>query len=259
VRFLGWTCFVGKQTQHGPAFILHHHQAPHECRASKCDLVLTVRTVYYAGCCFGITYHFYCSDLVHLKAHWVVLSLFQLCNHSTWLPTPSSGKSTHTWCHRIENMSLFAVWCFQLCQRGISTGKLKIHRIDGSKYCAIIECNTMIIAPRMLQHPSSGANRPSDIAVTVNFNAEFNLMAVNPVIECFSRDLIPKYCQGLKSTVVYIAPPFFVESLHGRSNRSLPHLPLHIHAEEIISTFLTSNLYIKQCLPKAFTLTRLWL
>ena len=63
-------------------------------------------------------------------------------------------------------------------------------------------------------------------------------MAVNPTIECFSRDLIPEYCQGLESSAVYIAPHIFVESLHGHSNRSLPRLLLHMHAEEIIPTFL---------------------
>jgi len=73
--------------------------------------------------------------------------------------------------------------------------KLKIYTIDGSMYCAKNECNTMIIAPRRHQHRSSRANRPSDVAVTVNFNAEFNLMPVNPIIECFSRDLVPEYCQ----------------------------------------------------------------
>jgi hypothetical protein len=53
----------------------------------------------------------------------------------------------------------------------------------------------MIIAPNRDQHPASGSNRPSDIAVTVNFNAEFILMPVNRIIECFSRDLVPEYCQ----------------------------------------------------------------
>ena len=43
----------------------------------------------------------------------------------------------------------------------------------------------MIITPRRLKHPSSGANRPSDVAVTVNINAEFDLMAVNLINECF--------------------------------------------------------------------------
>jgi len=80
-------------------------------------------------------------------------------------------------------------------------------------------------------------------------------MAVDPIIECFSRDLIPEYCKGLESSAVYTAPPFFVESLHGDTNRSLPRLPLHMHAEEIISTFLTSNIYIGLRLPKALTLT----
>jgi hypothetical protein len=33
----------------------------------------------------------------------------------------------------------------------------------------------MIIAPRSHKHPSSGANRPSGVAVTVKIKAEFNL------------------------------------------------------------------------------------
>jgi len=115
----------------------------------------------------------------------------------------------------------------------------------------------MIIAPRRYQHPSSGANRPSDIAVTVNFNGEFNLMPVNPIIECFARDLDPEYCQGLESSAVYAAPPFFVESFHGHSNRSPPRLLLHMHADQIIPTILTSNIYIGLCLPKSLTTTRL--
>jgi len=36
-------------------------------------------------------------------------------------------------------------------------------------------------------------------------------------------------------------------------------LPLHLHAEEMIPTLLTSNIYIGVCLPTALTLTRLWL
>ena len=82
-------------------------------------------------------------------------------------------------------------------------------------------------------------------------------MAVNPIIACFGRALVPEYCQGLESSAVNTAPPFFVESVHGRSNRSLPRLPLHMHAEDIIPTFLKSNIYIGICLPKALTLTRL--
>ena len=83
-------------------------------------------------------------------------------------------------------------------------------------------------------------------------------MAVDAMIECFSKDLIPEYCHGLESSAVYTAPPYLVESLHGRSNRSLPHLPLHMHAEEIVPAFLTSHIYIGQCLPRALTLTQLW-
>ena len=75
-------------------------------------------------------------------------------------------------------MSLLALQCFEGCQRGISTGRLKIYTIDGSKYCARKECNTMRIPPRRHKHPSSGANRPSDVDVTVNINAEFNLCVI---------------------------------------------------------------------------------
>jgi len=105
LRFLRWG------TQNGPAIILHNHQSPHEWGASRRDLVLMVRTVSDSGRCFGITDHFYHSDLVHLKANWVVLKLSELCNHPTQLPAPSSGKSTRNWCHRMENTSLFALRC----------------------------------------------------------------------------------------------------------------------------------------------------
>jgi hypothetical protein len=56
----------------------------------------------------------------------------------------------------------------------VSSAKLETHRIDGLKICSKNECNIMIIAGRSPQHPSSGANRPSDVAVTVNINAQFN-------------------------------------------------------------------------------------
>jgi len=68
-------------------------------------------------------------------------------------------------------------------------------------------------------------------------------MAVNPIIECFGRDFVPEYCHGLESSAVYTATSFFIESLHGHSNRSLPRLPLHMHAEKIIPTVLTSNIH----------------
>jgi len=82
-------------------------------------------------------------------------------------------------------------------------------------------------------------------------------MPVDPMIECFSRDLVPEYCHSLESSAIYTAPPFFVEFLPGRSSRSLPRLLLHMHAEEIIPAFLLSNIYIGLCPPKALTLTRL--
>jgi hypothetical protein len=57
----------------------------------------------------------------------------------------------------------------------MSIGMLNTYTIDVSKYCAKNECNTMRIAPRRHKDPSSSANRPSGVAVTVNINAEFNL------------------------------------------------------------------------------------
>jgi hypothetical protein len=60
----------------------------------------------------------------------------------------------------------------------MSTGKLKIYTIDGLKYCAKNQCKTMIITPRWRKHPSSGANRPSEVAVTVNINAQFYLSLI---------------------------------------------------------------------------------
>jgi hypothetical protein len=62
--------------------------------------------------------------------------------------------------------------------RGISAWKLKIHKIDGSKYCAKNNCNMMLITPRWHKHPSSGANRSSDVAATVNINDQFNLSLI---------------------------------------------------------------------------------
>jgi len=115
----------------------------------------------------------------------------------------------------------------------------------------------MITVPRRHTHPSSGANRPSDVPVTVNFNAEFNLMAVSPRMEWFSKYLIPEYCQGLESSAVYTAPPLVVETHRCCSNWSLPRLPLHLNAQAVIPTFLTLNIYIGIYLPKSLTLT--WL
>jgi hypothetical protein len=47
--------------------------------------------------------------------------------------------------------------------------------MNGSKHGAKNESNTMIIMPRSHIYPSSGVNRPSDVAVILNINAEFNL------------------------------------------------------------------------------------
>jgi hypothetical protein len=78
------------------------------------------------------------------------------------------------------------------------------------------------------------------------------------MIECFSRDLVTEYCQGLESSAVHTAPPIFVQTLHGRSSWSIPRLPLRMEAQAIVPTFLMSNIYIGLCIPKALTLTRLW-
>jgi len=59
----------------------------------------------------------------------------------------------------------------------------------------------------------------------------------------------------IESSTVYTAPTSIFESLPGCSNRNLPRLPMHMHAEEIIPTFLTSNIYIGLCLPKVLTMT----
>jgi hypothetical protein len=136
----------------------------------------------------------------------------------------------------------------------ISTGKLKIYTIDGLTYSAKTGCNTVRIVPRWHRHASSGAVRPSDIAVTANFNAESNLMAVNRIIECISRDFVTEYGQRLGSIAVYTAHPVFFKSLRSHSNRSLSHLLLQMHIGEIIPTFLTSNIYIRLWHPKPLTL-----
>jgi hypothetical protein len=61
---------------------------------------------------------------------------------------------------------------------GFTIGKLKIYTMDGSKYCAQNVCNTMRIAPRRHKVLPSGANGPSDVVVSVNFNAEINLSLI---------------------------------------------------------------------------------
>ena len=82
-------------------------------------------------------------------------------------------------------------------------------------------------------------------------------MAVNHIIECCSRDLVPEYCQGLETSAIYTATHFFVEFGHVRSHSSLPRLQWHMRLDEIIPTFLMWNIYIGLGLLKALTLTRL--
>ena len=87
-------------------------------------------------------------------------------------------------------MSLFHVQCFHLCQSGNSTGRLNIYTNNGSKYCARNKRNTVMFAPRRHNHPSRSVNGLSDIAVIVNIDAEFKLIAVNPMTECCSMNHI---------------------------------------------------------------------
>jgi len=82
-------------------------------------------------------------------------------------------------------------------------------------------------------------------------------MAVNPIIEFFSRDQVPKYCQSEESSTDYTSPPWFLEYLLCHSKSNLPHLVLHKHAEEVIPTFVTSIIDIGLCLPEAVKLS--WL
>jgi hypothetical protein len=118
--------------------------------------------------------------------------------------------------------------------------------VANTKYCAMNQCNTMILTTR------------ADDVVTVNFNTVFNLMEFYPKIEWVARDLVPQYHQDLESNAVYTVPPNYVESLHGHSNRALPHMLLYMHAEEINTTFIMSNVDIGVCLLKALNVTRLW-
>jgi len=140
-----------------------------------------------------------------------------------------------------------------ICKCVGGRGAQSIVDLHFCRCCTKNMCNPMIIAPRTPQPPSSSANTHSDLAVTVNFNAEFTQMVGNRTIEYLSRDLIPEYCQGLVSSVVHASTHFCVKSLHGHLNSSRPPLLLCMHAEEIIDTFSMSNIYMELCLPKAIT------
>jgi hypothetical protein len=50
-----------------------------------------------------------------------------------------------------------------------------IYTINSSKYSVKHQCNILIIAPSRHKHPSSGANRPSVVTVTVIIDSGFNL------------------------------------------------------------------------------------
>jgi len=82
-------------------------------------------------------------------------------------------------------------------------------------------------------------------------------MAVNPIIERYSWDVVSAYCHGLESCVICIVPPYCFQFLPGRSNTSLSHLLLNMHTGDHIPTCLISNIYIGLYLPKAPTLTGL--
>jgi hypothetical protein len=53
-----------------------------------------------------------------------------------------------------------------------------MYTINGLKYCAKNECNTMKVVPKWHKDPSSSANGPSHFAVTVNIDAEFDLSLI---------------------------------------------------------------------------------
>jgi len=96
--------------------------------------------------------------------------------------------------------------------------KLMIYTINGSKYCAKHECNTMVIAPNRHIHTSSGAIRPSDIAVTVNINNECYLSVIwsqlTPYLNACKGILSPSIVTGncdLESSTFYIALPFIFQ------------------------------------------------
>jgi hypothetical protein len=83
-------------------------------------------------------------------------------------------------------------------------------------------------------------------------------MAGNSIIKCCSWNLVPENRHSSDASTVYTAPLCVVKSLSGESNVSLPRLPCYTHAEDTIPTFLTCDIYIALCLPKAATLIRLW-
>ena len=99
-------------------------------------------------------------------------------------------------------MTLFALQYFYLCQRGISTQNQMIYTINGSNYCVKMVCNSMITTPRRDKYPSCSAYGPSDVAVTVNIHAVFNLslnrwqltLLLNALQGISSLSIITVYC-----------------------------------------------------------------
>jgi len=69
-------------------------------------------------------------------------------------------------------------------------------------------------------------------------------MAVKPIIECISRNLVSEHCHSVASSACYTAPLFLVEALNRYSNRSSLNLPFHLHGQEIISIGLMLNIHI---------------
>jgi len=113
----------------------------------------------------------------------------------------------------------------------------------------------MIIMPGRYKHPSRGANEASDVAVTVNMNAEYNLRLIwwesTPPRNAIQGILSQHNVEGnhdLESWVIQTAFSIRLESIPGHSYRSLPHLPLHMHAEQIFPTFLNVE-YLYQTMP----------
>jgi hypothetical protein len=66
----GWLMNTTRRSLHLAApFILLPHRAPYERQASRRELILAVRIPWHAGCCFGLSYHFYRPHHMHVGAN----------------------------------------------------------------------------------------------------------------------------------------------------------------------------------------------
>jgi len=159
-------------------------------------------------------------------------------------------------------MPLFALQYINLCERRISTGKLKIYTIEGQMYWFKNKCNIVKIMPKNASTPFKWCKYTFRTGCTSEYQCwvqpQLNLMGVNRIMKRFSMDLVPQDCHCLVCNAIFSAPYIVVESPHGRSIRSLPWLLLHVDAKGTIATYLSTNINIGLCIPTAFTLIRLW-